>query len=543
MAFLFFSIILIGTQPEAMSKPVYQRLRTPIILFTIALVIRAAVIVLWRFDGLYGQDPFAFFGQALALTERLPQGQPPPTDFVWPNGFPLTVALAMFVLGKTALAGQIVPLLSGALLPPLAYLLSRDLFPAGGHRAGLLAGLIIAVAGQPILSSVVVMSDMPSLLWATLAAWLVVRLSRRPDQARWYLLAGAVFGLAVFSRWLYALMAPALSLYVVAVLRRDRGRWWLPGLSVLSGAAILGPQLWLSLQKPEGLFGHHWLTGWRPLNFFERQFDTLDGHYLYRFPVGVFYAQPAGHPAYIFPILGLASFWGLWRLWQTKNWGALILLVGWLAPAYLFLAGIPYENFRYGLLHYMPLVLLTGYGLSDIWERWPALSARLAETSRGPVSAIARALRSQVWLQAIFALSLLGMLAWAYPMVRNFVTLVNDSKALARQVEQHLPEDATLLTFGLTLTLQHYTQVNTLEIYYLDDTSLDELTRSQPSLYLLLDPQNIETQWQGKIPSLNYHWLQEHTSLTEIDTFPPFVLFEVKPVSDRIGLYDGFSLG
>ena len=168
-------------------------MKTPLLLFIIALFVSLAVIAIWQFDGLYGQDAFAYFQQAIAITERLPQGRLPPTDFFWPNGFPLLAALSMLMVGKTAPAAQFVSLLCGAALAPLVYGLSRELFPTRGHTAGILAGLIITVAGQPILSSVVIMADIPALFWAVLAAWLLVCAWRKPGQLWWLLGAGLPF--------------------------------------------------------------------------------------------------------------------------------------------------------------------------------------------------------------------------------------------------------------------------------------------------------------------------------------------------------------
>ena len=39
-----------------------------------------------------------------------------------------------------------------------------------------------------------------------------------------------------------------------------------------------------------------------------------------------------------------------------KDWGPLILLLGWGGLVYLFLAGIPFQNFRFGLTLYPPFV-------------------------------------------------------------------------------------------------------------------------------------------------------------------------------------------
>jgi 4-amino-4-deoxy-L-arabinose transferase-like glycosyltransferase len=545
-------------------------MKTPLILFFMALSLRLAAIIFWPFDGLYGQDSFAYLQQAVAITENLPKGEPPPPDFFWPNGYPLLVAFFILFLGQTAQAGQLASLLCGAMLSPLAYCLSQALWlnkqqgdkrsipeiahretrNLTSHRAGIVASFIIAVAGQPILSSVVIMSDIPALFWATLSIWLVVcagsyawggaltpdrwnreksdllspdDLSFRGASARaalLFLAAGAVLALAIISRWIYILVGPALGLYALLSLRRHKKLWGIPFLALFGGAVVLAPQLWLSLNKTEGLF-HSWLVGWHPANFFQREFENVDGHFVYSLPGAIFYAQPAGHPAYIFPVLGLAGLWGLWRLWQTKNWEAGLLLLGWAGPVYIFLAGIPYQNFRFGLSLYMPLALLSGLGLSDLWQRLEG-QVPLSHTKRFYA----------LWLfKIVMSLSLIGMLLWAYPMLDTFLTTHNRSKQIVYQVEQKLPQGATLITFGLTLTFQHYTQLTTLELFYLDEADLNLLSQTQGPIYLLLDVGNIETQWRSKQPNVNYQWLRTHTTLIRFGTFPPYSLFKVRPCS------------
>ncbi|MBE7553537.1 MAG: hypothetical protein HS126_20900 [Anaerolineales bacterium] len=515
-----------------------SRWKTAAILFLIALAIRTGVILFWQFDGLYGQDAYAYLQQALAITQNLPQGRPPPLDFFWPNGYPLLIAFFTLFVGQTTWAGQMPALLSGAALSPLVFLLYENLFSdpvkinsnliIRSDSGGLWTGLIVAFAGQPILSSVVVMADMPALFWATLAAWLVVRAVHLPPSKKFspallFFTAGAALALAIISRWLYILIAPALGLYAIFNYRSIQRGWkavlvlppklWVPVLmAVLSGSIILAPQLWLSLNKPEGL-AHSWLLGWNPANFFRREFENIDGHFVYQLPNWIFYAQPAGHPAYIFPLLGLASAWGVWRLGRARQWGPLILLLGWTAPVYLFLAGIPYQNFRFGLTLYLPLVLLTGFGLAEFF-------------SRNNVDAPLPVFR-EVILKIAITLSLAGMLAWAYPMLDSFLTVQNRSKIIARQVEQTLPPEASLITFGLTLTVQHYTRLNALEFFFLDQTSLKTLAESSDALYLLLDLPGIETQWRGKTPQINYQWLKENRNLIKIGEFPPYTLFKV----------------
>jgi hypothetical protein len=250
--------------------------------------------------------------------------------------------------------------------------------------------------------------------------------------------------------------------------------------------------------------------------------------------MAIFYAQPAGHPAYIFPLLGLGSLWAIWRLGQTRQGAPLILLLGWAAPVYLFLAGIPFQNFRFGLTLYPPLVILTAYGVGDLLSRGAGEQGGRGESISPPPPHTSAPLLvlAPILLKSAIVLSLAAMLAWTYPMLDSFLTTQNQSKVIARQVEQSLPSEATLVTFGLTLTFQHYTGLNPVELFYLDEISLKALTESPGPIYLLLDLNSIETQWQDKTPQINYQWLEENRTLHEIGAFPPYRLFEVSAVQD-----------
>ncbi len=94
--------------------------QAPLFLFIFAFLIRAYFLVDFSFDGLYGQDSFAYFNQAVALAENLPRGHLPPLDFFWPNGYPLLAAVFMWIFGKTEIAALLPVLLTGAALAPLA---------------------------------------------------------------------------------------------------------------------------------------------------------------------------------------------------------------------------------------------------------------------------------------------------------------------------------------------------------------------------------------------------------------------------------------
>ncbi len=475
----------------------------PLSLFGAALLIRLAYLLVWRFDGLYGQDAYAYLDQALAIRANLPRGQLPPRDFFWPNGYPAVVALLLLVVGKSALAAQLVSLIGGAALAPLLYWLGSWLF--ADRASGILAGLIVATASQPIVSSLVAMADMAALGWATLAAALLVRADRATHPGRWLAGAGAALALAVISRWIYIVLVPAFGLYALAQVWRGRYAWWVLGLPILSGLLIIVPQIGLSLGRPEGL-AHSWLLGWRPLNALRSSFVTIDGVGRYRLPNGLFYAQPLGHPSYLFPWFGLTALWGIRQLWRARAWPGLTLLLGWSGLAYGFLAGIPYQNFRFSLTLYPPLVLLAAVGASDL----------------------ARRARPAGLVRAVTALSLAGMLIWSTRPVGRFLDTQTQDKRSARLIERQLPPGAPVVAFGLTLTLRHSTQLEVHELFYLSESDLAALLGCKRTLYVVVDPANLASQWRGSALERSYTWLGANASLTKLADLAPYTLFRAE---------------
>jgi 4-amino-4-deoxy-L-arabinose transferase-like glycosyltransferase len=498
----------------------YLGITTSVLLFSSALLVRLAVVWLWRFDGLYGQDAFAYYQQALAITNFAPE------DFFWPNGYPLLAELWMGLLGRHEVAAQFATLFCGAALAPLVYGMGRELFPNNGHRIGLWAGLIVTVAGQAILSSVVIMADMPALFWAVLASWLLVRawsgtmeVTSGIKRHQGYLLAaGVALGLAVVTRWAYGLLALPFAAYTLFQSRKYKRPFWLLLLPAVGGLVVLLPQIWLSLNRPESLL-HTWLLSWRLSNAFGRHFEHIDGVYNYLLPVGIYYLYPLFHPNYMLPVLGLAALWGGWTLWQKRAWEALLLLGGWAGIVYLFLSGIPYENFRFGLTHYLPLVILAGVGVEALRSEPPTRIAHRG-WERGVI--------------LVVAASLVVMALWAVRSANNFLTAQNASKETARAIAELLPVDATILAFGLTLTLEHYTDLKVVELYNLDEEGLEVATLGASPLYLLLDTENLAQQWQDRPPQINYRWLQEERRLTPVRDFPPYTLFQVTTADDAL---------
>jgi hypothetical protein len=525
-------------------------------LLPLILLIPALYALASDFDGLYGQDPFAYYNYATGpLRAALEQPAPPP-PFHWPPGYPLLVALASYLVGTRPLTGQLISLLAGALVPLFTALLAHEVWPkvgratrprevAIGHTAApdtgrvsdaalpdptpislyapLVAGLLIACCGQLWQSSIVVMSDTTGLAAAIAGVWVLLRYSRH-RRAPWFALAAALLAYAILTRWAYALVALPCTLYVLWLLFRaaptDRRRALLHALVATAVACavlspILPPALDILRQRSPQPAAHSpqftadlQVYRWHPLTAFRREHTTADGHLTYPWANGLYYATLLARPLYFTPLLALVALPGLWRIARRPT-PPLLLLIGWIAVVAGFHAGAPWQNVRFALAYTPPCAILIAFGLATLWER--------------------RDRRLTVAANAILTFGLAWMLAGNLPLLDRFIDRKEADLAVARAIA--VPPDARLLTFGLTLTLRRYTPYPTHDLSEQTPATLATLLADNRPTYLLLDVPNIETQWHNRAPQRNYHRLRDDPGLTPIAQHGPYTLFQVGPAA------------
>ncbi len=532
-------------------------------------ILLAGLAVLPRFDGLYGQDPYAYYDyasgplRAALLALRLP----PP--FTWPPGYPLLTALASLPLGATPRAGQGVSLLAGALVPAFTALLAfevwgrkqeaedrrgrtpegqrgnwaerqraedrRSTSPLPGYvlrvtpyGVPLLAGLLVALTGQLWQSSIVVMADTTGLAAATAGVWTLARFGRddpgRPAAA-WLLLAAAAMAFAVLTRWAYALVAIPATAYALLVLSKQgwRRAVRLGVAAALVVVAVLSA-MWLpalrvsAAGEPAPFAVDLAVYSWNPFNALRRQFVTADGLLSYAWPNGLWYALAPAHRFYFTALLAPLLIPGLWSVARRRAAAPIFLLLGWAGVIFLFHAGAPWQNFRFNLAHLPPLAILVAIGVETIGLRLVAAGRRPGLRRLALVALVATVLAG---------MALMARGGWA--LTRGFVAHKNADLALVQAVEARVPPSAQVIAFGITLTLQHYSHLPTYEIYFLDEPALKQLAGSARPLYVLLDLPNVQSQWHGRSPELAYRWLRQHTFLEKVGEFGPYTLLEVQP--------------
>ncbi len=464
-------------------------------LMAAALAVRLAALASAPLDGLYGQDAYAYYGHALDLRAVLAAGTAPP-PFFWPAGYPALLASVFAMFGESAAAGQAVSLLLGAALAPLAFGLARA---ADVKRPGaVLAGLLMAANGQAIQSSLVLMADVPALFWASVSA-LALLLGLRSKRAGWFALTGAALGLAVITRWANLLLfAPFAAAFLAG-----RGRWRGAAFSALAFAVILFPQLLISANSPYPTFNHAWVQGWSPLNAFTRDFVNVDGVFHYAQINAAFYASAALDPYFLAPILLPLIVLGVYAL----RWPPRLIFGGWALLGWLFLAGIPYQNIRFGLLMSPALAVLAGAGFGWVWSI-------LAKRSRWRIAAVMFVTVAFVW-----------MLAASLPRVQSFLITQQDDKEAVSWAIEHIADGATVYTSGLTLALKYAAALDVHELYGLEPEALRH--NAQTGDYVLVNRWQIENQWAKTPIQAAVHVLEAERGLSPIARHGYYTLYRV----------------
>jgi 4-amino-4-deoxy-L-arabinose transferase-like glycosyltransferase len=501
-----------------------QRFPWPVLLPALLVAGPAVVaLALTRFDGLYGQDSFAYFQYATGpLRQTLAHLQAPP-PFFWPPGYPLLVAAISAVVGTVPLAGQIVSITAGAAVPAFTVLLAAELGNAGNSKPSsdpwpavpLLAGLVVAVTGQLLQSSLVVMADTLGLASATAATWALVKY-RRTGAVRWLAISAGAFAFAVITRWIYGLVALPFAVWSLVMLARRPWRLALLHGAVAASVAavILGPVLVPAIagiiaggNAPFG--GDLQVYSWNPLNALRRVFMTGDGELRYSLPNGLYYAIAPGFWWFWSPPLAILAVAGLWAVLRRRATPLGILLVAWVAIVYAFHAGAPWQNPRFALAYLPPLAILAALGFARLRAAAPD------RIRRAPIILLAGGL----------ALAAAGSVV----LTNEFIERKQHDVAMVQWTERLAPANAQLLTFGLTATFQQYGRLKTRDLSELRASSLARLLSDGRPTLVLLDVAGVERQWRGLPAWENYHALLDGPGLAALAVRDGYSLFVVKP--------------
>jgi 4-amino-4-deoxy-L-arabinose transferase-like glycosyltransferase len=495
----------------------------------------AALLAWHHFDGLYGQDAFAYEAYAVgpareALLRFDLLGLP---AMAFPPGFPILAAVVSLVVGPTALAGALVALGAGAVVPVATALLARELAARRTDAAQpawlpVLAGAIVGLTAHLWQSSAVVMSDTTGLAFATLGAWALVRYGRGADW-RWLVLSGAALAIAVETRWAYGLVAlplGALALWIAVARRSGRGPV-LASVGALAAAAgvaaiVLAPMLVplgtaLIARHPVPFVAQLETHGWDPGNILRSAVNGPDGHQVYPLPMGIFYLLQPAQPYYLTPVFAGLALVGAAAVARRRDVLEWAILLAWPALTLVFLAGGTTQNTRFTLAALPPLAILAARGMTPTIERLAAsgiVRRRAAGVAARVVGGVALA-------------TLLAMAAIAARFTDGFIVRWQADRAAISALAAEVPAEARLLSFGSTATLRWLGR-DAVDLFDLQPPEVLALAADGRPTFVMIPSAGLEAQWAALPPGRDLEALRAGPGLESVDATASWSLFRVR---------------
>jgi hypothetical protein len=153
--------------------------------------------------------------------------------------YPYFLAVVKLAFGHDLHTIRIVQIALGSLACALLFIAGRAWF---SHRAGVVAGFLLAAYPPAIFFDTLIQKANLGLLWTVLLLWTLALARVRPTGTRW-VACGAVLALLMLTREETILLVPAISLWIFFVRRPEdvptRARWFV-GLFV-GLALVLAP--------------------------------------------------------------------------------------------------------------------------------------------------------------------------------------------------------------------------------------------------------------------------------------------------------------
>ena len=480
------------------------------------------LLALFPYDGLYGQDSYAYYGQSFAWWRELAGERQPPNglyssqEFRWPVGYHLHIMLGFLLGGTGAWGGWALNIAMTAATPTLVYLLSSSVWssasgnPRSAFRivAGLTAAALLLLSGTYIRMGLSLMADVPALFWAlvgyvcALRAWPLAA----PDRDKggvWALLSGGALGIAVLTRYGALLLVPPLLVYLAL---RWHGEKRMPrnvGWVALGFFAALIPQVAYLLTHEAGAGYSAFLGDWSLTNLFATNVTSADGAATYDYPMLVFFlAVPlvSASAGFLHYLMLPAFALGLWALVRLKAWPVLgLLLTWWLLPVLSF-SGTPYQAHRFVILYLPALLIPVGIGVAVAIRAW-----RVTPIPRLLAGALVAATAAGAWQ------GWEGTRGW----MAIHAAFKEEERQVLRIARATAPSGDTprVVSFGLTAAIYHYTGWPILDIYNHDEAALERFLGGPGPRIVVVPEEQMATKWARTPSGKRWRWLLDSYEL------------------------------
>ena len=497
-------------QPEGKSNTYYL-----ILLFVLSFAFRLLLIIIFRFDGLYGQDAYAYLEFSKRFHEAISAFQIPP-HFYWPLGFYIfTSVFTIFTLGNFEVASLLVSLNSGSLCAGFVYLLAFELASGMGEnerkKISLYAGLITAFSPVLVKSSIVIMSDSLSLMFASWAMWQFVKYFNKQKTLH-IISSSALLALAVMTRYGYVFLLVPMALYLIyKILKSGINKSRIIRdifFAVFCGTIVFSPQLYYILYY--GIPNFHsenglgvWPTSWSILNFIRKDFTTFDGTMHYTLWNGLYNLSPVFHPMYL-SAFGITFLIGLYYIIKRKAYAFLIFTLSWILVYYIYFSGSPFQALRFLMSFLPPMALVSAFGISEM------------------------KIKNKLKNILLYA-GLSVMIIYGFYHMYTFNKQKNNELEVVNTVINYIPDSSTVFAFDVTMAVNHYTKLNAIELFNVkEDEIKNKIDSSGHDIYFILPVENIKSQWAGLPLEKKYDMIKSNYPLQTVTSANRFKILKVK---------------
>jgi hypothetical protein len=302
-----------------------------------------------RFNGLYGQDSYAYVRIAGEWRTFLLGGALPGFSH-WPPIYPLLGGL-LGILLPVHLSLQLISIGAHVFAGFLLEKILPKLYPESRKMARSYALLFLIFSPFLLRTALCDMSDSLSMFFVILAWYVAISMREQYRATRLYLFAFAAAAGIMTRYGVFVLIVPAIFLVIKPVLRNKSLSQLF--LAMLFASAVCLPLLLLRSPASLDFLKKSWLEEWSPMNFLLTTFSNSNGHYSYTVQNIIYAVFAYFHPGFLFLGAGVLFFR---KSIEYRNRQVLVILIA-LGCYSLFLAGIPFQNMRF-FVPAMPLFLL-----------------------------------------------------------------------------------------------------------------------------------------------------------------------------------------
>lgn len=480
-------------------------------LVSIALIFRVLLLLIFPFDGLYGQDSYAYLDWSKQFAAAIFHFQVPP-NFYWPIGYYFfTTIFSLLTLGDFTLAALLVSLISSSLCAGVVYRIALRLFENESAKLTIAfaSGLIMCFSGAIMKSGLTIMSDAIGLLFLCSSIYFVLKYSSDKKLSA-IIYAFTFLSLGIVTRYADSMIA----LVIVGVLFYDffKSRKKSVDIKKITVACLVGliiflPQLYyifnygIPYLQSEGSV-KVWAESWSPINYFKKDFATLDGIQHYTFPNGLYFLSPLFHPLYL-SAFGFTFLFGLYFLVRKKLSVTLIILVSWIAVYYFYLAGNPFQSLRYTQSFFPAMAIISAFGLYSF--------------------------KFKDKIKKIFLyMALLTMISYGAIHSSGFVAQKNNDKEVVTWIDNNIPKSSLVFSFEITGTLNNYSKHKIEEFYLYDDSKLKEkIDSTSGEIYFVLPVEKLRTQWKTLPIERAFDYLISSYKLSEVSRINYYTILKL----------------